>query len=579
MDRIHPIVRKTGGLVFSSSKEDGQSLANKAKHILAWSAALAIPVLFLGLLFVYPVGAIVWRGLTQDGTLDVASFLSTLTKPRTLRALGNTLLQAFLGTSVSVVLAIPGAYVLYRHTFPGCAFLRTLAGVPFVIPTIVVGTAFRALFSSGGPLGAFGLDQSLTAIVCAMVFFNYGLVVRMIGSVWERLDPRAEQAAAALGASPPRVAVTVTLPALAPAIGAAAAIVFLFCSTAFAVVLVLGGSGYATIEVEMWIQATQVYDLSAAAALTIIQLVFVAAVLGATALLQRGSPKSLNLAEAKQVTPRLRLGRGTGVTLWASVLITLATAFFIFLPIITMLIRSFRRRGEWTFDNYRALLSPSKNPLSVNVLDAAADSWRIAIDATIIAVAVGLLLAIILTRRPRSNAGQLLLQGFGGFVMVPLGVSAVIVGLGFLIALDHPPLDLRSSPLLIPLAQALVAVPIVLRTALPILRGINPRLKQVAATLGASPMRVLVTVEGPMIFRSIGMAIGFAFAISLGEFGATSFLARPDHPTLPILIYRLLGRPGEGNYETAMAASVVLALTVGLVMGLCEQLRPRKAGK
>ena len=157
--------------------------------------------------------------------------------------------------------------------------------------------------------------------------------------------------------------------------------------------------------------------------------------------------------------------------------------------------------------------------------------------------------------------------------MLPLGVSAVTLGFGFLITLDQPPLDLRDSPLLVPIAQALVALPLVVRTLVPVLAGIDDRQRQAAASLGAGPLRALLTVDLPAMWKPLLAAAGFAFAVSLGEFGATSFLARDDHPTLPIVIFRLIGHPGAMNYGMALAASVVLAATTAVVMLAVERLR------
>jgi thiamine transport system permease protein len=144
--------------------------------------------------------------------------------------------------------------------------------------------------------------------------------------------------------------------------------------------------------------------------------------------------------------------------------------------------------------------------------------------------------------------------------------------------LDRPPLDLRSSGLLVPIAQALVALPLVVRTVAPVLRSIDPRQRQAAASLGASPLRVLLSVDLPMSWRSLLAATGFAFAVSLGEFGATSFLARPDRPTLPVVIYQLISRPGEQNLQMALAASVLLGLVTAVVMGVVERLRLGSVG-
>jgi thiamine transport system permease protein len=154
----------------------------------------------------------------------------------------------------------------------------------------------------------------------------------------------------------------------------------------------------------------------------------------------------------------------------------------------------------------------------------------------------------------------------------------VTVGFGFLITLNQPPFDLRSSPILVPIAQALVALPLVVRTVLPVLRSIDPRLRESAAVLGASPWRVLRDVDLGVAARPVLAASGFAFAVALGEFGATSFLARPDRPTLPVVIYRLIGLPGGDNFGMAIAASVVLAAVTVAVIALVERLRVDTVG-
>ena len=154
--------------------------------------------------------------------------------------------------------------------------------MPFVLPTVVVGVAFRTLLADDGPLGVLGWDGTATAIVAALVFFNISVVVRTVGARWEGLDRRREEAAAALGASPLQVLRTVTLPALRAGVVSAASVVFLFCATAFGVVLTLGGVQYATVETEIYLLTTQFLDLQGAAALCVLQIVFVVALLGLT---------------------------------------------------------------------------------------------------------------------------------------------------------------------------------------------------------------------------------------------------------------------------------------------------------
>lgn len=548
---------------------------------LGWGLAAGVPLLFLGLFFAYPVASLLRLGLVDDGALDLSGFAEVLGRPRTWRIIGLTLAQSVAGTLLALVLGLPAAHLLYRRHFPGRRALRAFVVVPFVLPTVVVGVAFRSVLAGSGPLGLLGWDGTFAAVVAALVFFNLAVVVRTVGGFWAGVDPRAEQAARALGASPWRAFVHVTLPALTPALASAAAIVFLFCATAFGVVLVLGGARYGTVETEIWVQTTQFLDLRAAAVLSVVQLVLVAGCLWLAGRARTSRERALQLtADPRAVLPRLALrgpdrsvGDVVAVAVTAPVVVLL-----LLLPLGSVVVRSLSTPDGWGFGNYAALgTTGGPNALSVTVWEAALTSVRIALDATVLAVVVGGLVALVASRRPRASGTRRAVRVLDALFMLPLGVSAVTVGFGFLVALDRPgglDVDLRGSAVLIPIAQAVVAIPLVVRTVLPVLRAIDTRLHEAAGVLGATPGGVLRHVDWPIAGRSLGVAVGFAFAVSLGEFGATSFLSRPERPTLPVVIFRLIGRPGAENLGMALAASVVLGLMTALVMGLAERLRP-----
>jgi thiamine transport system permease protein len=226
-------------------------------------------------------------------------------------------------------------------------------------------------------------------------------------------------------------------------------------------------------------------------------------------------------------------------------------------PMAVLLARSFATANGPSFCFYRALGElRSGSVLFVPPVDAIANSLLFAVVATTIALVVGGLAAFAVVRHRRGRALEAALA-------LPLGISAVTVGFGFLIALDEGPLDLRTSWIIVPIAHALIAIPFVVWLIAPILRSIDPHLREAAAVLGAPPRRVWREVDLPIVGRAFAIAAGFAFAISLGEFGATLFIARPERPTLPVVIYRLLGQPGAQNFGAAMAASTILmALTV-----------------
>src|SRR3954451_2079561 len=521
-------------------------------------AVVVVPLAFLAVFFVYPVVAIVGRGLAPHWSVDLDPVGEVVTDGGLRHIAWFTVWQATLSMVLTLAVGIPGAYVLSRCRFPGRRLVRALVTVPFVLPTVVVGSAFVALLGDGGPLAGLGLDQTLGAILVAHVFFNYAVVVRTVGSLWSHLDPRPEEAARMLGASRLRAFREVTLPALRPAIAAAGAVVFLFTFTSFGVILILGGPGTATLETEIYRQTAQFLNLPLAAALTVVQLVAIVLLLLLTSWIEGRQRVSLSLQAAAETAQRARTA---GARLFVRANLALM-AVLLGVPIGVLIVRSFDTPPGLGLDFYRALGEVhAGSTLFVEPVHAIANSLRFAVAATVIAVVVGGCAAFALASSRR--------RGLDTLVSLPLGVSAVTVGFGFLIALDHAPLDLRGSWWLVPIAQALVAVPFVVRVMTPVLRAIDPRLRDAAATLGASPARVWREVDLPIVARAALVAAGFAFAISLGEFGATIFIVRPDQPTLPVLVYRLLGQPGPLNFGGAMAASVILmTLTALAILGI-----------
>ena len=532
------------------------------------AALAALPLVALALFVVLPLAGMIGRGFAPDGELDVAGVLEVLGRPRVHRVLWFTVWSAGLATVGTVLAGLPVAFVLYRLRFRGCGLLRAFVLMPFVMPTVVVGVAFRTLLAPSGPLGGLRLDGTPVAIVAAMVFFNLAVVARTVGSLWAGLDRRREEAAAALGASPLQVLRTVTLPALAPGIVSAASVVFLFCATSFGVVLTLGGLRYATVETEIYLLTTQFLDLQAAAALSLLQLVVIAVLLYGAQRTRANREQAYDRA-AERDTTRPPRRHDAGV-----LAVTVAVLLFVAAPLTALVLRSLRVEGRWGLGHYRDLFTTGDNgTLLVPATTALANSWRVAVDATLLAMLLGVLVAVVVSQRPRARTERRVLSLLDSAFMLPLGVSAVTIGFGFLVTLDRPPLDLRSSPVLVPIAQAMVALPLVVRTLVPVLRSIEPRQRQAAASLGASPVRVALAVDLPVLWRPLLAATGFAFAVSLGEFGATSFLARPDRPTLPVVIYQLVSRPGETNFGMALAASVVLGLLTVAVMAAVERLR------
>jgi len=548
----------------------------------AVAALLIVPVVFLGWFFVWPVSAIVGTGLAPDGHVELGILARVLTDPTVRSVAWFTLWQAVVSTVLTLAVGLPGAYVLSRLEFRGRRLLQVAVTVPFVLPTVVVGSAFLALLGPQSPvntaLGAllgegaptFDLRRTVAAILLAHVFFNYAVVVRTVGGLWSMLDPRLEDAARILGASRWRAFREVSLPLLRPAIAASAAIVFLFTFTSFGVVLILGGPGRATIEVEIHRATTQLLDLPLASSLALLQMIAVVAALTVYGRLSQRAEVQQRLVSSAAVRHLPR----TGGERWFLRSNVLVAAALVFAPIAVLIERSVVTASGYGLGNWSRLLSREPTSvLAVPASEAVRNSLLFGVSATLIALVLGGLAATAATLGRGRITGLV-----DRALMVPLGTSSVTVGFGFLIALDRP-VDLRGSALLVPLAQALIATPFVVRTLLPVLRSIDQRLRDAAAVLGATPSRVWREVDLPIVGRALLVAAGFSFAIAVGEFGATVFVARANLPTMPVAIFRLLGRPGVANFGQAMAMSTLLAALTATALLAIDRLRVGQVGR
>ncbi len=515
-------------------------------------ALLLLPLLFLALFYFYPLAAIFGASFAGSAWADVTARLCSTT---TLRVLGFTFGQATLSTALTLLLGLPGAYVFARYEFPGKALLQALATVPFVLPTVVVAAAFTALLGSSSPL-----RYTLGAILLAHIFYNVTLVLRMVGGFWANLDPRLEEAARTLGASPWRAFREVTLPLLAPALGAAALLVFVFCFTSFGVILILGGPRFATLEVEIYRQTIAFANLPLAAALGLLQLLITLALTLTYTRLQA------RLARPLELRPQWATQRRPHKPAEIALLLATVTLLGLLLaaPPLTLVARSF----DGGLRYYAALFeNPRRSIFYVPPIAAVWNSVRFALATMALALLLGLLTSLALYRQ---RQGWLL----DALFMLPLGTSAVTLGLGYLLGMSRPPLALRGTPLLIICGHTLVALPFVVRSLLPALHSIRPTLREAAATLGAPPARVFVEVDLPIIQRALAVGGVFAFTVSMGEFGATSMIARPELPTLPIAIYRFLSLPGAMNYGQALAMSTLLMAVCVVGFVAMERLRP-----
>ena len=531
-----------------------------AAAAFGWVLAAAVPLAFVAVFFAYPVLTVIGDGLSGLGDVLGRSAIRGV--------LWFTVWQAVASTALTLAVGIPAAAALARLRPRTRRIARAVITVPFVLPTVVVAGAFEAVFDRFGlDEGALSLHHTVWAILLAHVFFNYAVVVRTVGSWWAGLDGRNADAAAVLGATPVRAFRHVTWPLLRPAVAAAAAVTFLFSFTSFGVILILGGPARATVETEIYRYAITRLDFETASALALCQLVAVAALVTLAGVAER------RRAVARRAPGRTAPRRRHGV-----IAVNAAVAFGLLgVPILTLVERAFATGEGYGVANFAAL-ADRVQLLPASALVALRHSLGFAALATLIAAVIGATASFVVvggrvrTGIPTSSTWLRRLFDIG--LTLPLGVSAVTVGLGMLLALDTPPVNFRTAWWIIPVAHALVGMPFVVRTLVPTLRSIDDRLREAASVLGASPLRTRREVDVPIASRAVAVGAAFAFAVSLGEFGATAFLPRrPDTLTAPLALFRLLGTPGESLRGQAMALAVVLMAATAASVLIIEGLR------
>ncbi|MGQ9909296.1 MAG: ABC transporter permease [Candidatus Flexifilum sp.] len=540
---------------------------------LIGSALLLMPIGFILIFFYYPLASILTVSIAPAGRIDWSGLTAIVTRSYLRDTIAFTLMQAVLSTAITLGLALPASYIFAHYRFPGRQFILSLSALPFVLPTVVVAAALLAVLGERGLINeilrqGFGLtepwlrlERSLALIIVAHVYFNFSIAFRLITGFWMVQSPRIEEAAQVLGANALQLWLHIRFPLLKPAITSAALLIFIFNFTSFGVVLLLGGGRFSTIEVEIYTQTISLFNLPVAAALALIQLAVMGLMMLIYARSQARQPAIDLRSQASLRHPTSR--REWGMIVGAELLIGLA----IVLPLLGLIGRSIGPEGDFT--RYWRTLGAveARSVLFVPPVQAIGNSIQFAAASLMLSVPIGTLAAYSVVSRRR--VGRL----FDLLLMLPLATSAVTLGLGFIITFDEPPLNLRTSPWLIPIAHTLIALPFVVRSVIPALRAISPSMREAAAVLGASPRQILALIDVPLISRGIIVGGVFAFAISLGEFGASLFIARPNMPTLPIVIQRLLGQPGADNYGQAMALSVILTLVCALAIFAMEKLR------
>lgn len=470
-------------------------------------------------------------------------------------AIPFTIFQALLSTLLAVVLALPIATLLYRRKFFGSRVFQGIIAVPFLMPTIVVVIAlddyqrfFRDSFD--------GFSAGLIGILVAHVFLNMGLIIRAVGSRIASLDEHQIEAAKLDGADGLRLWREIIFPQLSSTIAASSVLVFLYSATSFGIIRLLGGGSIETIETEIFVEALRNLDVAEASRLAFVQTVITLAAFAVSIRLG-----NISIDSDSGIVRKLQIA---DIPLLVFSGIVVASLYLI--PTSSIFIRAFSVDGAWSFQNFLNLAGTgTRDLLNISVLEASGNSLR----NMLIASFVSMLIAMAVARASKDS--QWLALPF----LLPLGISAVVIGLGYLVGFAGIPLlsDLRASWIIVPLSQVVIALPLAIRLLQSAFGSIPRELTESAQLDGAGDGQRLRLIELPLIAPAWRNVLAFVALISLGEFSAASFLATGDQATITTLLFRLASRPGGENFGMAMATSALIITFSLLVLALANTRR------
>jgi len=451
-----------------------------------------------------------------------------------------TVMQAALSALLSIALAVPLAGALVHRHFPGKAVAIAVLGAPFLLPVVVAIFGLLAVWGRSGwlasLLGAPVDIYGLPGILLVHVFFNLPLATRLVLQGWAMVPPEQLRLAAQLGLGWRGQWTIFTKPILRATLPGAFLVVFLFCITSFAAALILGGGPRATtVELAIYQALRLEFDLGGAARLALVQLALCLAIGLAVLRLVRPVRFGAGLSLQPVSLPRPR------IIVWADRAVLLLAGLFLALPMVAILIRGLAGLAD---------MPPSVWPALMR-------SLIVALGSGLLAVLVGLALAALILRLDKRFA-----QWIEAGVMLALAASPFVLGTGLFILINpfFAPSDIAMA--LTATINAVLILPLLLRLFIPALAQIEAdygRLASMCALVGAARLR-FVTL--PLLARPLGLGMGLAVALSMGDLGVITLFATPEGGTLPMVMHRLMG--AYRSDAAAGAGLVLVSATLGL---------------
>ena len=548
----------------------------KIRHIiiLSWIILVIAPL------------ALAWNQLDSIAERSIYETIADFNnKFQTKDSISFTFIVAFLSTIFTLIIGLPLAWNLGRYNWPCHNILRSIFTVPFVMPSILVAMGFLALLDWISFLTDYNHSTEVRFyfLLLAHAWFNLALVIRFCEPLLSTIDSSYEEACRLLPSGKTQISRfrNFWIPLMWPNIAASSALVFVFSFTSFALVkfitptqrnlevVMANQSEWAGLSVPS-LSRTPSEIVMASSTIQLVTIIF--ALIISSWLQSRSSGHHLSTLNDARKSVSFKSLRGLYIILML---------IFIISPMLSLISSSFmiRENNMMTFslDGWESAFGGSRSP--TNAYQSLKTSIGYALMTIFLSLPVGFLLADTIFNLEKTNPKSATILDV--LVMLPLALSAVMVGLGVLLGLMRTDPEIARSWWIPLYGHLMLTTPFVVRVLLPAMRNLNPRLEEAASLLGANYLKRLIFIRLSLLTPSIIVASSLVFAISLGEFGASWVVLRfTEYTTLPVMIGDLLSRPGYDPIlrPAANAAGTILLLITLVLFISVERFRPVGSG-
>lgn len=455
---------------------------------------------------------------------NLGTFLNTA-----LLALGSALLSGALGYAMAPWL---------QSRRKSQRLIRTLWLLPFVLPAFLVGMLLLPIQQGLNSNSNFGIYW----ILLAHVLMNAGYIASL--AVANAPSKAVVESAQLAGASTRQIRRHIEIPYLLPALAPGLLLVALYSATSFGLVNTLG-LGYETLETKIASAALRDLDLNLAGTLAALQTLLTLLMF----LLARKLAKRSGIEIGHDLPGRIQ-------TSTVSSLLAISYSATLILLLTNVFTKAASGPGLITnLSNLSGL--GTRDLLNISVLQAAGNSVR----NMLVSVFIATIVAWSLTKSRKLNF----------LALLPIGISPVVWGLGALIAIGYLPRFISSSWMALPTLQSLFLIPLIYQLVHPARKMFAQDLSDAAKVDGASSWQIARYLEMPILWPTIRVALSLASLSALGEFGAASFLAFGDQATLPLVLFRLISRPGQENFALAMTSASLFILISAYVLWIANR--------